>query len=80
MARFALEHTGPSTGILGGLIAYIAATAVVALALWSQRRSGAMSLRMSRDNARWFALSGVFVAAAQGFFFCGGRGRAGACW
>ena len=33
MARFALEHTGPSTGILGGLIAYVAATAVVSLAL-----------------------------------------------
>src|SRR4051812_14992130 len=31
MARFALEHTGPSTGILGGLIAYVAATAVVSL-------------------------------------------------
>ncbi len=31
MARFALEHTGPATGILGGLIAYVAATAVVAL-------------------------------------------------
>ena len=35
MARFALEHTGPSTGILGGLIAYVAATAVAALALFS---------------------------------------------
>ena len=35
MARFALDHTGPSTGILGGLIAYVAATAVVALALLS---------------------------------------------
>src|SRR4051794_7027806 len=32
MARFALEHTGPTTGILGGLIAYIAATSVVGLA------------------------------------------------
>ena len=31
MARFALEHTGPTTGILGGLIAYVAATAVGAL-------------------------------------------------
>ena len=36
MARFALEHTGPATGILGGLIAYVAATAVVALALLSR--------------------------------------------
>ena len=68
MARFALEHTGPSTGILGGLIAYIAATAVAALALFSaQLRRNVFAL--SRDNGRWFALSGVFVAAAQGFFF-----------
>ena len=68
MARFALEHTGPSTGILGGLIAYVAATAVASLALLSpQVRRNVFAL--SRDNARWFALSGVFVAAAQGFFF-----------
>lgn len=68
MARFALEHTGPSVGILGGLIAYVAATAVVSLALFSaQIRRNVVA--MSRDNARWFALSGVFVAAAQGFFF-----------
>ena len=68
MARFALEHTGPATGILGGLIAYVAATAVAALALFSaQLRRNVVAL--SRDNARWFALSGVFVAAAQGFFF-----------
>jgi drug/metabolite transporter (DMT)-like permease len=69
MARFALEHTGPSTGILGGLIAYMAATAVVALVLLSgQVRRNVVSLR--RENARWFAMSGVFVAAAHGFFFC----------
>jgi drug/metabolite transporter (DMT)-like permease len=68
MARFALENTGPATGILGGLIAYVAATAVVALSLLSpQIRQNVLA--MSRDNARWFALSGVFVAAAQGFFF-----------
>jgi uncharacterized membrane protein len=24
---------------------------------------------LSRDNGKWFAMSGVFVAAAQGFFF-----------
>ena len=68
MARSALEHTGPVTGILGGLIAYLAATAVVALALLVPPvRRDVMALR--RDNARWFALSGVFVAMAQGFFF-----------
>jgi drug/metabolite transporter (DMT)-like permease len=68
MARFALEHTGPASGILGGLIAYVAATAVAALALLSApvRRN---IVALKRDNARWFALSGVFVAAAQGFFF-----------
>ncbi len=68
MARFALEHTGPATGILGGLIAYSAATAVVSLALLSApvRRN---VLALTRDNARWFAGSGVLVAAAQGFFF-----------
>ena len=68
MARFALEHTGPSTGILGGLIAYVAATAVAALALFSaQIRRNVFAL--TRDNGRWFVLSGVLLAAAQGFFF-----------
>jgi drug/metabolite transporter (DMT)-like permease len=69
MARFALEHTGPATGILGGLISYIAATAVLSLALLSPAiRKNVMAL--DRGNARWFVTSGVFVAAAQAFFFC----------
>jgi drug/metabolite transporter (DMT)-like permease len=68
MARFALENTGPLTGLLGGLVSYVAATAVVSLALLSpQVRQNVFA--MNRGNARWFALSGVFVAAAQGFFF-----------
>jgi len=68
MARFALESTGPLTGLLGGLISYVAATAVVSLALLSpQVRQNVFA--MARDNARWFAVSGVCVAAAQGFFF-----------
>ena len=46
MARFALEHTGPSTGILGGLIAYVAATAVVALALlWPPVRRNVAAIK-----------------------------------
>jgi drug/metabolite transporter (DMT)-like permease len=67
-ARFALEHSGPTSGVLGGLIAYLAATTVVALALLSPaiRRDVA---KMNRESARWFAYSGVFVAMAQGFFF-----------
>jgi drug/metabolite transporter (DMT)-like permease len=68
MARFALEHTGPATGILGGLIAYVSATAVSSLAYFSPliRRN---VTAMNRSNAGWFAVSGVCVAAAQGFFF-----------
>jgi drug/metabolite transporter (DMT)-like permease len=70
MARFALENTGPLTGILGGLISYVAATAVAALALVSPTiRNNVGSI--TRTNARWFTASGVFVAAAQGFFFAG---------
>jgi len=70
MARFALEDTGAATGILGGLISYAAATAVAALALLSPTiRRNVFS--MTQNNARWFAASGVFVAAAQGFFFAG---------
>jgi drug/metabolite transporter (DMT)-like permease len=68
MARFALEHTGPATGMLGGLIAYISATTVVALALLSPSLRQNVSA-LNRHNARWFAMAGVFVAAAQGFFF-----------
>jgi drug/metabolite transporter (DMT)-like permease len=68
MARFALADSGPTSGILGGLIAYGAATAVVVLALLAPPvRREVMALR--RDNARWFVVSGIFVAMAQGFFF-----------
>jgi drug/metabolite transporter (DMT)-like permease len=66
--RFALGDTGPAAGILGGLISYIAAIAVGALALVvPEIRRNVFS--MKRENARWFVSSGVFVAAAQGLFF-----------
>jgi drug/metabolite transporter (DMT)-like permease len=68
MARFALENTGPGGGILGGLIAYCAATAVVGLALISPRLRREVT-SVKRENVRWFGYSGVFVAMAQGFFF-----------
>jgi drug/metabolite transporter (DMT)-like permease len=68
MARFALESTGPGGGILGGLVAYTAATAVVGLAMiWPPLRRELAAVK--RENIRWFAYSGVFVALAQGFFF-----------
>jgi drug/metabolite transporter (DMT)-like permease len=66
--RFALGDTGPAAGILGGLISYVAAIAVGALALVvPEIRHNVFS--MKRENARWFVSSGVFVAAAQGLFF-----------
>ena len=68
MARFALESTGPGGGILGGLIAYCAATAVLGVAMtWPRLRREVTAVK--RENVRWFAYSGVFVAMAQGFFF-----------
>jgi drug/metabolite transporter (DMT)-like permease len=68
LARFALESTGPGGGIVGGLIAYCAATAVLAVALiWPRLRREVAAVK--RENIRWFAYSGVFVAVAQAFFF-----------
>jgi drug/metabolite transporter (DMT)-like permease len=68
MARHALQHTGATTGIIGGLIAYVAATALVALALLLPAiRREVMATKP--ENRRWFIFSGVSVAMAQGFFF-----------
>jgi drug/metabolite transporter (DMT)-like permease len=68
MARTALAHSGPFSGILGGLIAYGAATAaiIVAMAASSLRRN---VLTLARENVRWFVYSGVLVAIAQGLFY-----------
>ena len=68
MVRTALKGMGPWSGMVGGLIAYGAATLAVALALASTRlRRNVMALK--RENLPWFAMSGVFVAAAQGFLY-----------
>jgi drug/metabolite transporter (DMT)-like permease len=68
MARIALADSAPSHGLLGGLIAYIAATAVISLALfWTTSRQNILAL--NRENGRWFFYSGLFVAIAQGLFF-----------
>jgi uncharacterized membrane protein len=68
MARFALADSGVAAGVLGGLIAYVAASAVVGCALLlAPIRRHVMTI--APENMRWFAYSGVFVAMAQGFFF-----------
>jgi len=66
--RQALYDAGPLGGVVGGLIAYAAATCAVALGLFipSLRRN---VMQVSRESARWFVYSGVFVAAAQGFLY-----------
>jgi uncharacterized membrane protein len=66
--RQAIHDAGPLGGIAGGLIAYAAATGAVVLGLLvpSLRRN---VMQVSRENARWFVYSGVFVAAAQGFLY-----------
>ena len=68
LARGALAHTGPLTGLLGGVISYGTATTVMAIgALSPAFRANVAALR--RENLRWFLYSGVFVAMAQGLFY-----------
>jgi len=68
MARGALEHGGPVTGLLGGLIAYGSATAAMAAGAVSPAFRANVSA-LKRENLGWFLCSGVFVATAQGFFY-----------
>jgi drug/metabolite transporter (DMT)-like permease len=68
IVRGALQDIGALSGLVGGAIAYAAATAAVTLGLLigSLRRN---VLAVSRENARWFVYSGIFVACAQGFLY-----------
>jgi len=68
LARGALEHTGPLTGLVGGLIAYGTATTVMALGALSPAFRANVA-KLSRENLRWFLYSGVFVAIAQGLWY-----------
>jgi len=68
LARGALEHAGPLTGMFGGLISYGTATTVMAIgAISPMFRANVAALE--RENLRWFLYSGVFVALAQGLFY-----------
>ncbi|HZT49548.1 MAG TPA: DMT family transporter [Hyphomicrobiaceae bacterium] len=69
MTRTALQSTGPSGAILGGLIAYGAATAAVTVMVlsWTSLRRNVLSVK--RDSIGWFVSSGVLVAMAQGFLY-----------
>ena len=68
MARTALAHTDPLSGIFGGVISYGAATAAMLVFLVSPTLR--KNLRgVHRESLRWFIYSGVFVAIAQGLFY-----------
>jgi drug/metabolite transporter (DMT)-like permease len=69
MTRTALQFSGAYSAILGGVIAYGSAAAVVAIMMLfsTSLRRNVMSLR--RDNVRWFLFSGVAVAVAQAFLY-----------
>jgi drug/metabolite transporter (DMT)-like permease len=68
IVRQALDGLGPLSGVLGGSIAYGAATIAAAFGLFlTTLRSNVM--QVTGENARWFAYSGIFVAAAQGFLY-----------
>jgi drug/metabolite transporter (DMT)-like permease len=68
LARGALAHAGPLTGMVGGLVSYGTATTIMAIGAISPAfRANVAALE--RENLRWFLYSGVFVALAQGLFY-----------
>ena len=68
IVRQALQDIGTLSGLAGGAVAYAAATVAVMLGLLvSSLRFNVMSV--TRENARWFIYSGIFVAAAHGFLY-----------
>jgi uncharacterized membrane protein len=68
LIRAGLDQIGAGGSLAGGLISYIAATAVIAPFLL---RPGQIAhvLRLEREPAKWFTLSGVVVCLSQMFYF-----------
>jgi uncharacterized membrane protein len=66
MVRLSLQDAGLGGSLAGGLIAYAAATAVMAVALVSPTRIRDL-VQMDRVTGRWFTASGVLVALSQMF-------------
>ena len=69
MTRTALQSAGPSGAIIGGLIAYGAATVVVVIMLLSSAVLRRNLMLLKQESVRWFVYSGVLVAVAQGFLY-----------
>lgn len=68
LVRLGLEGKGLAVSIAGGLIAYSAATIVMALSLlWPSRLRHALSVKP--ESAKWFTFSGVLVGFSQMFVY-----------
>jgi drug/metabolite transporter (DMT)-like permease len=66
--RLGLEDRGLGASMAGGLISYLAATAVMALVLlWPGQLRQAMAVKP--EAAKWFTFSGVMVCVSQMFFY-----------
>jgi uncharacterized membrane protein len=66
--RLGLEERGLGASMAGGLISYLAATAVMALVLlWPGQLRQAIAVKP--EAAKWFTFSGVMVCVSQMFFF-----------
>ena len=68
LIRLALEDKGLPASLPGGLVAYVAATLVLApFLLWPGRLRHALDV--SRESAKWFTISGFLVCLSQMFLF-----------
>jgi uncharacterized membrane protein len=68
LIRLGLEQQGLGASIAGGLISYVAATAMMAVVLiWPGQLRHALAV--TPESAKWFTLSGIMVCISQMFFF-----------
>ena len=68
LVRVGLENQGLGVALAGGLVAYAAATAVMALAmLWPGQLRHVLSI--NRESAKWFTISGFLVFLSQMFLY-----------
>jgi drug/metabolite transporter (DMT)-like permease len=68
LVSFALEGKGVGVAIAGGLVAYLAATALMGLVLlWPGNIRHAFAVK--GDAAKWFGLSGLLVCLSQMFLY-----------
>ncbi|MEA2937248.1 MAG: hypothetical protein QOC56_752 [Alphaproteobacteria bacterium] len=68
LVRVGLEGKGLGASFAGGLVAYCAATVVIALLLlWPGNLRNVLSIK--RESAKWFTLSGVLVFLSQMFLY-----------